>query len=82
MSITPTVGNGFYITHLREGIRMSRRTKTYREAEEVLRMMKEDLIVDLPKKRYIFHPDKIYIITKPNKTDKKYKYPYLPSDFK
>lgn len=76
MSITPTVGNGYYITHKRHDIRMSRRTKTYDEAVETLRMMKEDLIVDLPKKRYIFHPDKIYIIIKPNFTDKKYKCRY------
>ena len=77
MSITPTVGNGFYVTHKREGIRMSRRTKTYNEAEEVLRMMQDDLIVDLPRVRYYFHPDTILILRKPNKTDKKYKCPYL-----
>jgi hypothetical protein len=82
MSITPTVGNGFYVTHKRCDIRMSRRTRTYDEAVETLRMMREDLIVDLPKKRYIFHPDRILIITKPNFTDKKYKCCYLPSDFK
>ena len=82
MSITPTVGNGFYVTHSREGIRMSRRTKTYDEAEETLRMMKEDLIVDLPRVRYYFHPDKILILRKPSFTNKKYKEPYLPSDFK
>lgn len=82
MSITPTVGNGFYITHTRQGIRMSRRTKTYREAEETLRMMREDLIVDLPRVRYYFQPDKILILRKPKLTDLKYKNPYCPSDFK
>lgn len=82
MSITPTVGNGYYITHKRHDIRMSRRTKTYDEAEETLRMMKEDLIVDLPRVRYYFHPDKILILKKPNHTDKKYKCRYCPSDFK
>jgi hypothetical protein len=77
MSITPTVGNGFYITHSREGIRMCRRTKIYNEAEEVLRMMREDLIVDLPRVRYYFYPDKILILRKPTQTNKKYKCPYL-----
>ena len=76
MSITPTVGNGYYITHKRHDIRMCRRTKTYDEAVETLRMMKEDLIVDLPRVRYYFHPDKIVILKKPNFTDKKYKCRY------
>ena len=77
MSITPTVGDGFYITHMREGIRMSCRTRTYHEAEETLRVMKEDLIVDLKRVRYYFHPDKILILRKPKHTNKKYKCPYL-----
>jgi len=77
MSITPTVGDGYYITHMRQGIRMSRRTKTYDEAEEVLRMMRQDLIVDLPRVRFYFHPDKILILRKPSFTNKKYKCPYL-----
>jgi hypothetical protein len=63
MSITPTIDSGFFVTHMRSGIRMSRRCKTNTEAEETLRSMKEDTVVDLPKKRYMFHPDKIFIIT-------------------
>lgn len=82
MSITPTVGDGYFVSHSRRGIRMSRRTKTYDEAVETLRMMREDLIVDLPRVRYYFHPDKILILRKPKFTDPKYKCPYLPSDFK
>jgi hypothetical protein len=82
MSITPTVGNGYYITHKRHDIRMSRRTRTYNEAVETLRMMKEDLIVDLPRVRYYFYPDKILILRKPKFTDPKYKCCYCPSDFK
>jgi hypothetical protein len=77
MSITPTVGNGFYITHMREGIRMSRRTRSYDEAEEVLRMMRYDQIVDLPRVRYYFHPNQILILRKPKLTDPKYKCRYL-----
>jgi len=82
MSITPTIDDGFYVTHKRCDIRMSRRTRTQEEAEETLRMMKEDLIVDLPRVRYYFHPDKILILRKPNFTDPIYKCPYCPSDFK
>jgi hypothetical protein len=77
MSITLTVGDGYYITHKRCDVRMSRRTKTYREAEEVLRMMKEDLIVDLPRVRYYFHPNEILVLRKPKITDPKYKCPFI-----
>lgn len=77
MSITPTIDNGFYITYVREGIRMRRRNKTMKEAEETLRMMVNDTIVDLPRVRFIFNPDKIFIIKKPFHTAKKYKEPYI-----
>jgi hypothetical protein len=76
MSITPTVCNGFYITHERHGIRMSRRTKTYDEAVEVLRSMQQDQIVDLPRTRYYFQSNQILILRKANLTDKKYKCSY------
>ena len=76
MSITPTVGDGYYVTHSRHGIRMSRRCLSLAHAEECLRNMVEDQIVDLPRKRIIFHPDKIYIITKPDLTDPRWKCPY------
>lgn len=76
MSITPTVADGYYVTHSRHGIRMSRRCLSRKHAEECLRNMIYDVVVDLPKKRIIFHPNKIYIITKPNLTDPKYKCAY------
>ena len=76
MSITPTIDDGFFITYVREGIRMRRRNKTIKEAEETLRMMAYDTIVDLPRVKYIFNPDKIFIIRKPFHTAKKYKMPY------
>lgn len=76
MSITATVGDGFYVTHERCGIRMSRRCRSLEQAQETLKMMKEDTVIDLPRKRYIFHPDKIFIIHKPNHTSKRYKCPF------
>jgi hypothetical protein len=80
MSITPTIDNGFYVTHVRCGIRMSRRCRTLSQAEETLRTMKEDIVVDLPRKRFLFNPDKIFIIHKPSITNKKYKAPYSPEN--
>lgn len=76
MSITPTIDNGYFITYVREGIRMRRRNKTMKDAEETLRMMAYDTIVDLPRVKYIFNTDKIFIIRKPFHTAKKYKEPY------
>jgi len=76
MSITETVGDGYYVTHSRQGIRMSRRCLSKKHAEECLRNMMEDVVVDLPRMRYYFHRDKIIILTKPNITDPKYKCAY------
>ena len=76
MSITPTVGDGYYVTHIRHGERMSRRCLSLAHAQECLRNMKEDVVVDLPRKRFYFHRDKILILIKPNITDPKYKCPY------
>ena len=76
MSITPTVADGYYVTHMRRGIRMSRRCLSKKHAEECLRNMMEDIVVDLPRMRYYFHRDKIIILTKPNMTDPKYKCAY------
>jgi hypothetical protein len=76
MSITPTIADGFYVTHSRHGIRMSRRCLSKKHAEECLRNMIEDVVVDLPRMRYYFHRDKIIILKKPNLTDPKYKCAY------
>ena len=76
MSITPTIADGYYVTHSRHGIRMSRRCLSRAHAEECLRNMVEDVVVDLPRMRYYFHRDKIIILTKPNLTDPRYKYAY------
>ena len=81
MSITATVGDGYYITHMRQGIRMSRRCLSMEHAEECLRSMKEDVVVDLPRVRYYFHRDKIMILKKPNITDARWKTPYEEPDF-
>ena len=81
MSITPTVGDGYYVTHSRHGIRMSRRCLSQAHAEECLRNMIEDVVVDLPRMRYYFHRDKIILLTKPNLTDPKYKCPYNGDTF-
>lgn len=75
-SITESVG-GFFIHHERQGCVMRRRCRTRQEAEECLRMMNEDEIVDLPKVRYYFHKDRILILRKPDITDPKYKEPYF-----
>jgi len=76
MSITPTVGNGFFIHFEREGIVMRCRKRTREEAERCLKSMKEDSIVDLRSVRYYFEPNRILILRKPNYTDKKYREPY------
>jgi hypothetical protein len=81
MSITPTVADGYYVTHMRCGIRMSRRCLSKKHAEECLRNMTEDVVVDLPRMRYYFHRDKIIILTKPNITDARWKCPYEAPDF-
>ena len=75
MSITESVG-GWFIHFEREGIIMRQRKRTRKEAEICLKSMREDQIVDLNRVRYIFHPDKIYIIRKPNHSDPKYKCPF------
>lgn len=76
MSITESVG-GYFIHLEREGIVMRCRKRTRKDAEECLKQMREDIVVDLPRVRYYFHPDKILILRKPNHTDHKYKCPYI-----
>jgi hypothetical protein len=76
MSISPTVGDGFYVTHMRAGIRMSCRCRSFEQAQETLCSMKDDVIVDLPSVRYYFQENQILILRKPKHTDKKYKSPY------
>jgi hypothetical protein len=39
-------------------------------------MMQEDIVVDLPKKRFYFQEDRILILIKPNFTNAQYKEPY------
>jgi hypothetical protein len=75
-SISETVGDGFFVHHERRGIKMRRRCKTMQEAIETLRSMNEDLVVDLPKKRFYFQEDRILILIKPNFTNAQYKEPY------
>lgn len=75
MSITPSVG-GYFIHFEREGFVMRQRKRTRKEAELCLKMMREEQIVELNRVRYIFHPDKIYIIRKPHHSDQKYKCPF------
>lgn len=77
MSITPTVGNGFFIHFEREGIVMRCRKRTREDAERCLKSMKEDSIVDLRSVRYYFQPNRILILRKPKITDPKYKCPYI-----
>jgi len=75
-SITETVGDGFFVHHERRGCVMRRRCRTRQEAIECLRMMQEDIVVDLPKKRFYFQEDRILILIKPNFTNAQYKEPY------
>lgn len=76
MVVTPTIADGFFVYHTREGVKMSRRCLSRAHADEVYRSMCEDVVVDLPRMRYYFHRDKIIILTKPNMTDPKYKCAY------
>jgi len=57
---------GFIVAYGRRGVDMRTRVRTYAEATETLRSMKEDEIVDLNKTRYYFSKDKILILHKPN----------------
>jgi hypothetical protein len=75
MSITESVG-GFFIHFERQGIVMRQRKRTRKEAEICLKMMQEEQIVEMNRVRYIFHPDRIYIIRKPKHSDPKYKCPF------
>lgn len=77
MSITPTVGDGFFVSHIRRGERMQKRCNTRQEAEICLKSMTEDIIVDTNYTRWYFLPDKTLILRKPRHTDPKYKCPYL-----
>lgn len=62
----------YRVTEYRNGIVMVCSVSTQKKAEEMERMMQKDQIVDLRHYRYIFHPDRIYIIKKPNITPKYY----------
>jgi hypothetical protein len=77
MSITHTVGDGYFIHFEREGIVMRCRKKTKPEAECCLKMMKEDSIVDLRSVRYYFQKNRILILRKPCMTDPTFRQPYL-----
>ena len=80
-SITETTDSGFYVTHLRNNVRLSCRCKTMAESEETLRKMVEDVVVCLPRKQVHFLPDKILIIKKGKLNDKKYRNPYIMTDY-
>jgi hypothetical protein len=80
-SITETTDSGFYVTHLRNNVRLSCRCKTRKDSEEALRKMMEDVVVSLPRKQVHFLPDKILIIKKGIMKDKKYRNPYIMTDF-
>jgi hypothetical protein len=76
MSITSTVGNGFFIHYERCGVIMRCRKRTRKEAEACLKMMKEDSVVDLNRVRYYFQGHQILILRKPKHSDLKYKCPF------
>lgn len=82
MSITLTVGDGYYVSHSRRGERMRKRCKTMEEANACLSSFINDVVVDTARTRWYFLPEKTLILRKPNHTSKKYKSPYCPSDFK
>jgi hypothetical protein len=77
MSITSTVGDGFYVTYIRRGERMRKRCHSTKEAEICLKSMMEDTIVDTNYTRWYFLPDKTLILHKPKMCDPKYKNRYL-----
>lgn len=77
MSITPTVGDGFYITYIRRGERMSKRCLSEKDAQACLHSMMYDTIVDTTFKRWYFLPDKTILLHKPRMCDPKYKGRYL-----
>lgn len=70
-SITKTIDDGYYVTHERRGCRMRRRCRSVAEAEECLRHMIEDSVVDLPRIRFYFG-EQVLILKKPNITPKYY----------
>lgn len=76
MVVTPTIADGFLVYHTREGVKMSRRCLTRAHADEVYRSMCEDVVVDLPRKRFYFQGHRILILIKPDFTNPKYKYAY------
>lgn len=82
MSITPTIGDGYFVSHSRRGERMRKRCKTMEEAKACLNSFINDIIVDTTRTRWYFLPDKTLILKKPKFTDPKYKCPYLPSDLR
>jgi hypothetical protein len=77
MSITATVGDGYFVSHIRRGERMQKRCKTLQEAELCLKSMMEDIIVDTNYTRWYFQPDRTLILRKPRHTYKQFKSPYL-----
>jgi hypothetical protein len=76
MSITPTVGDGFFVHAERHRVVMRRRCKTREEAEKVLKSMQEDSVVDLPRKRVYFQENRVLILKKPNLTDPQFRDAY------
>lgn len=80
-SITATIDEGFYVTHLRRGVRLSCRTKTREEAVVMLDKMVNDAVVCLRSKQIHFCEDKILIIKKGRMNDPKYRTPYIMTKF-
>lgn len=80
-SITPTTDDGFYVTHLRRDVRLSCRAKTRKDAEVLLHKMMYDVVVCLPRKQVHFCEDKTLIIKKGRMNDKKYRNPYIMSEW-
>ena len=56
----------FVVSHIRRGVNMRTSVTSKEEADEKLRSMKEDDIIDLTKTRYYFSKEKILIVHLPN----------------
>jgi hypothetical protein len=76
MVICPTTDEGFFIHFERRGVVMRCRKNTRKEAEEIHRVMQEDPVVDLPRKRVYFQENQTLILKKPNITDPQFRDPY------
>jgi hypothetical protein len=77
MSITKTIGDGYFVSHSRRGERMRKRCKTIEEAKACLNSFINDVVVENTRTRWYFLPDKTLILRKPRLTDPKYKCRYL-----